>query len=248
MCPYVSQVLLHTQWLPPRRPRCPQSSQNNQHQVVSRRRADRRENRRKPTKEVWHLRRHLRCQYSLFSVFAHLLIMGSTEHNCATSPLLRLPGEIRNQIYRQLVEGYASAEPWWRSSTIRRGSNIDWMHARRWVECYSLTAICRDIRAEFGSFLTSMGQIRFWRPLHLYRWAKSASESAKSGIKTVRIVVLAGNCAPTLRKYMAALRTLPDIERVVVQNCRSDTMLKRLADLMEIAVRQGGRWKVVVKE
>jgi hypothetical protein len=176
--------------------------------------------------------------------------MYRTERNRAQSPLLRLPGEIRNQIYRQLIED--DWDPYWltsRNKIFRRGSNLEQVPMLRWVESYNLTGICREIRSEFGSLLTSMEELGFWCPVHDYIWAKSASKSTTRGIRSVRFRDMA-NSTSTLRRCMAALRILPDLEQVVVEICDmwEEERQRLLTDLKDIAAKQSGRWKLVVEE
>lgn len=140
------------------------------------------------------------------------------EQNRGQSPLLRLPGGIRNQIYRHLIKDDLS--PYWltkNQNIYRCRSNLERMPMGSREDSYTLTGICREIRSEFGSFLTSMDEVIFWYPVHLYQWAKPTSESTKRGVKSVLIRIIGGNPASTLRRYMAALRTLPEIEQVEVK-------------------------------
>lgn len=116
------------------------------------------------------------------------------------------------------------------------------MPIHRWTESYKSTGSCREIRTEFGSFLTSREELGFLCFVHLYKWSKSVPPGAKRGIKSVRVRVVAGNSAPTLRRYMAALRTLPDLKQVVIEILRmkmKDTQ-RQLTDLKDIAAKQGG--------
>jgi len=113
-----------------------------------------------------------------------------------------------------------------------------------WEDSYTLTGICREIRSEFGSFLTSMDEVVFWYPVHLYKWAKSTSESKKRGVKSVRIRIIGANSTSILGRYMAALRTLPDLEQVVVKTSnlwKEEITRQLIRDLKDIAAKQGGR-------
>lgn len=81
---------------------------------------------RKLAKEDKHLWRRSHVIRSALFTLAYSLTMYRTERNRAQSPLLRLPGEIRNQIYRQLIED--DWDPYWltsRNKIFRRGSNLE---------------------------------------------------------------------------------------------------------------------------
>ncbi|KAF9699793.1 hypothetical protein EKO04_002247 [Ascochyta lentis] len=169
-----------------------------------------------------------------------------TEKNRTQSPLLRLPGELRNQIYSHLlVSGTTTLN---RYHFLRSGPTGDKMTIPQWYSLHSLISVCRDTRAEFEPLLHSLDTLTFAGPEIFSPWSKTMEGRMKSGIRCICFSDI--YCQTHTRYFEAELEQLqswPDLKMVVIEQMRGRDQHLYETALDKAAREQGGRWKWVCK-
>lgn len=96
------------------------------------------------------------------------LINGRYEHNESQSPLLRLPGELRNRIYELALSGTT----WY----IKNSNRVVANNTSKYI--LSLSRVCRKLYHETSTLAFTLGSFRAGDPKDVHQWLIRRNEGA----------------------------------------------------------------------
>ena len=119
-----------------------------------------------------------------------------TKRNSEQSPLLRLPAELRNQIYQYTLSEYI-IQPYTSCSSKKLERRIDcepapgsmttWPEDNLWPLVQSLSHSSRQLHAEIGEMLFTESIVCYNGSYTWHEWAECFSEKRKAAIEKVQM-------------------------------------------------------------
>lgn len=166
------------------------------------------------------------------------------------SPLLRLPGEIRNQIYKHVFADQ-------HVNVFRHGERLftgvdnepDYYQLRHrfswnWTRLLNLTFACRQLQKETTSLPYNMNVIRFSNSVDFYQWVGITPKKLLASITDIQFD------EADHAKYrigLSRLRALPNLRNVFVPSYYGDRILRE-GPFVECARKQNGKWRLALAQ
>lgn len=161
--------------------------------------------------------------------------MHSTEWNRLHSPLLRLPGEIRNWIYKYIFSGNLVLPSYagWESAPLDQPGHLSWSN---WKTMRALTLVSRDWYTETRLLPYSCNAIWFGDSKDCSNCFHNLKDDVRSAIETVKCgdSFGFGQFVDRYGLISGTNRLLPNIKKVVF-------MVRQRADDVKLAKHRGCR-------
>ncbi|KAF2648571.1 hypothetical protein K491DRAFT_722462 [Lophiostoma macrostomum CBS 122681] len=192
-----------------------------------------------------------------------------TARNSTSSPLLRLPAELRIEVYAYAVGGHllhvrfkppkvaAYHEICFCLSHVSRPlapsrlTGYDWdfehklHHCEPAVSICNITLVCRQVATESWNFQFRYNTLNFHEIFNLYAFILRSSPTRLSAIIEIRLSTEEFNTMLRAHEWEDAISSLPNLKRIIVMDKKSIGPSRRLAYTENLAsnIRQQRRYQ-----
>ncbi|KAJ4313130.1 hypothetical protein N0V94_007109 [Neodidymelliopsis sp. IMI 364377] len=150
-----------------------------------------------------------------------------TQRNRTHSPILRLPGEIRNRMYEyalggnDLVPMESNIKGTGFSFYLTSGpTNCAEPSRQHWLGLCSLPATCRDLRLETKTLPLSLNMFQWENNFTTCLWLKNITKEARAAI---RYIWFGEDAASRFSSEHLHLYPLPNVRKVILNGCSKAT-------------------------